>query len=170
MREGLGGPADRAVHGDARRFVADGIRGAFIEDHHDVASKSQLDIDGGFRREAVSVAVQMRLEGDAGLGDLAQPGEAEYLEAAGIREDRAGPRHEFVQAAQLPDSIVTGPEEEVVGVGENDGGSQILPKVTLGEAFDRGLGADRHEYGRRDIAVCGVQDACAGARMRAFRL
>jgi hypothetical protein len=65
----------------------------------------------------VRVAVQVRLEDDAFVGDLAQTGEAEDLVAAGIGEDGAGPGHEAMQAAELADQFVAGAQEEMVGVG-----------------------------------------------------
>ena len=56
----------------------------------------------------MGIAVQMRLKGDARFGDLAQAGEAEDLESAGIRQDGARPRHEAVQAAKLADGSMAG--------------------------------------------------------------
>ena len=109
------------------------------------------------------VAVEMRLEGDAFLGDAAEVGKAENLEASGIGQEGVGPGHEAVEAAELADEFVAGAEEEVVGVSEDDGRFEFFPKVALGEAFDGGLGADGHEGGRGDVAVFGVQDAGAGA-------
>ena len=47
-----------------------------------------------------SRAVDMRAEAHAFFRDLAQLRQRHHLEAAGIGEDRAVPRHEFVQAAQ----------------------------------------------------------------------
>ena len=61
-----------------------------------------------------------------------------------------------------------GPQEEMVGVAEDDAGLEFVPEVALVEAFDRGLRADGHEDGGRDIAMRGVQNAGAGAGLRAF--
>ena len=47
---------------------------------------------------------------DPVVGDLADLGEAEDLEAAGVGEDRPVPAHEAVQAAQLGDQLVAGPQ------------------------------------------------------------
>ena len=104
----------------ARVLVADGILGALVEHHQDVAAEGELDVDGGFGREGVEVAIEVRLEDDAVLGDLAQAAQAEDLEAAGIGEDGVGPGHEAVQSAQFADEFVAGAEEEMVGVGEKD--------------------------------------------------
>ncbi len=89
---------------------------ALVEHHHDVAAESQLDIDGRFGREQVRVAVEMRPEQHAFFGDLAQAVEAEDLESAGIGEDRPRPGHELVQSAELPDGLVPGPQEKMIGV------------------------------------------------------
>ena len=59
-------------------------------------------------------------------------------------------------------------QEQMVGVAEDDAGLEIIPEIALGEAFDGRLGADRHEDGRGDVAVLGVENAGAGARYRAF--
>ena len=61
--------------------------------------------------------------------DLAQLGEAHDLEAAGVREDRAVPAHEAVQAAEPGDALGAGPQHQVVGVGEHDvdaAGAQLV--------------------------------------------
>jgi hypothetical protein len=94
-------PAHRAAHGLIRGFVAGGIFQTFIQRHHDVAPERQLNIHGGFGREQVRVAIQMRAEQDAFFGDFAQIAEAEHLEAARIGEDGARPGHEFVQPPSL---------------------------------------------------------------------
>ncbi len=58
-------PADGAQHALARIFVADGILGAFVEHHQDVAAVGQLHVHGGFGREGVGIAVEVRLKDDA---------------------------------------------------------------------------------------------------------
>ncbi len=137
---------------------------AFVERHHDVAAERELDVHGGFGREQMRVAIQMRAEQHALFGDLAQIAQAEDLEAAGVGEDGARPGHEAVQAAELADQFVAGAQEEMVGVGEDDLGVEIVRcQVALHDAFDRGLRADRHEDGRFDDAVRGVNEAGARA-------
>ena len=168
VRERLLGPADRSLHGNAGVFMADWIFRALVEHHHDVAAERELDVDRGGRREFVGVAVEMRLECDAFVGDLAQTGKAEDLIAAGIGQKRAGPGHEAVKSAELADQFVAGAEKEMVGVAEDDAGLEFVPEIALVQPFDRCLCTDGHEDGRRDVAVFGVQDAGAGACDRAF--
>ena len=52
---------------------------------------ARLDVDGALGRQQVRAAVEVRLEVDALLGDLAARGEAEHLVAAAVGEDRRGP-------------------------------------------------------------------------------
>ena len=83
-------------------------------------------------------------------------GQAVDLEAAAVGEDRAVPAHEAVQAAQLGDQVVAGPQGEMIGVAEDDlraGFASWCGRQTL----DGGLGADRHEHRRFDDAVRRVQ-------------
>ena len=74
----------------------------------------------------------MRLEDDAVVGDLAQPAQAEDLEAAGIGEDGARPGHEAVQPAHAADQLVAGPQIEMIGVGQQDADAEILAQIALG--------------------------------------
>ena len=64
------------------------------------ASSKVLDLDRPLGRQLVARAVDVGLEGDALLGDLPEFGQRHDLEAAGVGQDRPGPVHEAVQAAQ----------------------------------------------------------------------
>ena len=130
---------------------------ALVEHHHDVAAQRQLDVDGRLRREHVAVAVEMRLEHHALFGDLAQPAQAEDLEAAGIGEDRPRPVHELVQPAEPPDRLVPRPQIQMIGVAENDLGVEIVDQIPRQQALDGGLRPDRHEHRRLDVAMRRVQ-------------
>ncbi len=107
--------------------MAGGIFQALIERHHDVAAERELDIDRGFGREQVRVAIQVRAEQHAVFGDLAQVAQAEDLESAGIGQDGARPRHEFVQPAEFADQLVAGAQEQVIGVGQDYLGVEFAP-------------------------------------------
>ena len=123
-----------------------------------------------FGREQVRVAVQMRAKQHAFLGDFAKVAEAEDLEAAGIGQDRARPRHELVQTAQFADQLVSGAQEQMIGIGQDDFGVEFAFQIALRNAFDRGLRAHRHEDRRLDDAVSGVQQPGARARVGALGL
>ena len=95
------GPAQGQAHGLLGHFVRAWQLHAFVELHLDVGAEQALDLDRALRRHHVGRAVDMRLEGHAGLVDLPQGCQRHHLEAAGIRQDRIGPVHELVQAAEL---------------------------------------------------------------------
>ncbi len=143
--------------------MADGVFGAFIERHEDVAAEGKLGIHGGFGGEGVEIAIEVRLEDDALIGDLAQAGEAEDLKSAGIGEDGVGPGHEAVEAAHLADEIGPGADIKMIGIGEQDFDAEVVREVALVEAFDRGLGTDGHENRGLDGAVGSVENARASA-------
>jgi len=116
----------------------------------------------------VQIAIEVRLEEHPVLGDLAKAAQAEGLKAPRIGEDGVGPGHETVQSSHLADELVAGAEVEVVGVGQEDFDAEIFGEIAVGEAFDSGLRADEHEDRGFDGAVRGVQEAGAGARVRAL--
>ena len=90
---------------------------AHIEGHDDVRAYPLLGLDGGFGGEFVERAVNVGLEEDAVVVNLAEVFEAEALEASAVGEDGAVPAHEGVKAAELFQQVGSGAEEEVVGVG-----------------------------------------------------
>ena len=123
------GPGERAIDGALDLLARGGQRDAFVELHLDVGAEQALDFDGALGRQQVRGAVDVRLEGDALVGDLRELGEAHDLEAAGVGEDRTVPAHEAVQAAEPGDALGTGAQHQVVGVGEHDvdaGGPQLV--------------------------------------------
>ena len=87
-----------------------GIFDAFVENHGDVRAERLLNLDRFFRRKKMLGAVQVRAENHAVIGDLAQIGEAEHLEAARIGENRSRPGHESVQPAKLANPFVAWPQ------------------------------------------------------------
>ncbi|SPF44226.1 conserved hypothetical protein [Candidatus Sulfopaludibacter sp. SbA4] len=116
----------------------------------------------------MQIAIEVRLEDDAVLGDLAKAAEAEDLKAPRIGEDGVGPGHEAVQPSHLADELVAGAQVEMVGVGQQDFHAEVFGEIALGETFDGGLRAYGHEDGGFDGAVGGVQEAGAGTRVGAL--
>ena len=74
-----------------------------------------------------------------------------------------------MQAAELRDQLVARAEVKVVGVAEDDLRAD-LPQLVRVEALHGSLGADGHERGRRDLAVGGAQDPCAGGAVAGLDL
>ncbi len=134
----------------------------------------------------------MAAELHALLPHLADRREREDLKSARIRQDGAVPSHEAVHAAELLEQVDPRPEHQVVGVAEDDLGTERdrrgqiadrrpffscdlrsaicdLPRAELlqlfgREALHRGQGADRHEYRRFDDAMGrGHSTAACGA-------
>jgi hypothetical protein len=66
-----------------------------------------------------------------------------------------------VEASELPDELVTGPEVQVVRVAQEDLGAKRGHLVRV-ERLDRRLRPDGHEDGRLDVAVGGPQQTGAG--------
>lgn len=67
------------------------MRRAFIKEHDDVGAQIALDFHGGLGANEGGCAVEVVLEMDTLLGDLAEFGEGEDLEAAAVGEDRTVP-------------------------------------------------------------------------------
>ena len=107
-------------------------------------------------------AVEVAGEGHAVIVDLAQVGQAEDLEAAGIGQDRSVPGHEPMQPAQARDPLGGRAKVEVVRIPEDHLGTGVA-QVPRGERLDGGLGADRHELRGLDDAVRGLDSPQPGA-------
>ena len=155
------GPKDRAPD----CLADDGLRGvgwrAFVEHHRDVGPQILLDADGPLRGQVEQGPVDVRPEGDAAVGHLADLGQAEHLESAGVGEDGPVPAHELVEPAEFGDQLVAGPQGQVVSVAEKDV-SPDGPDLFGSEALDRSLRADRHEDRGLDGPVGRVESAAAG--------
>ena len=96
------GPADRAREGRLRRVPRRRIRQALVERMQDVDPERVLHLDDELRRQQVlGAAVEVGAEAHPILADGPERGEAPHLVAAGVREDRAVPRHEAVEPAEL---------------------------------------------------------------------
>ena len=122
--------------------------------------KQTLHLHRTLGRELVPRSVDMRLEGHAALGELAQFGEAHHLKAAGIGEDGMGPVHEFVQAAERRDPLGSRRQHQMIGVGEHDVVAK-RPHCIRVHGLDGRGGADRHEGRRADDAARGRDRADA---------
>ncbi len=108
-------------------------------------------------------AIQMRAEAHTFFCHLAQLAQAEYLEAAGIGEQRPVPAHKLVQPAQLPHQLVPRPQIKMVGIAQNDLRAQFLNQVNvLRNGFHRPSRADGHESRRFHITVSGVDAGLTG--------
>jgi hypothetical protein len=103
----------------------------------------------------------VRLEFGPGIGDHASPRQAEDLEAAAIGQQRSRPADEAVQTAAPRDHLVTGSEEQVVGVAQNDLGAERF-EIAMQHGLDAALRTDRHERRRLHHAMRCMELAAAG--------
>ena len=147
------------------RLAGDGLvalpRHHVVELHDHVGAQVPLDLHHALGREHAARAVEVTAELHAVLGDRAQVLEREHLEAARVREDRAVPRHEAVQSAQLAHEIVARAQVQVVGVRED----HLRAEGTQLGGIERLHGRERphrHERRRLDRAVRRAERAGAG--------
>ena len=75
-----------------------------------------------------------------------------------------------MQSSHFADELLSGAEVEVIGVREEDLHAEIFGQCSLGESFDRGLSAYRHEDRCLDGSVVRVEASGAGVGMGALRL
>jgi len=80
----------------------------------------------------------VRLKDDSLIGDLAKASEAEHLESARVRQDRARPIHEPVQPAQLANGFMSRPQKQMIGIAKNDLRVQIVQQIPRKQPFHLG--------------------------------
>ena len=122
--------------------------------------RSMRMTDSGVNRTARSIDVAPEV--DTVLIDGAQRLEREHLESARIRDDGTVPSHEAVQATQVADHLIAGPEMQVIGVGQDHPRADGM-HVGGVERLDGGERGDRHEGGRFDGTVRRHEHPCTGA-------
>src|SRR5687768_9433619 len=96
-------PADTPLTGVARgRFFR--LPGNYVIELHDyIDAEVASDFHYALGREEAARAIDVALKLDTFLADRAERRQREHLEPPGIREDRPGPAHEAVKAAELAD-------------------------------------------------------------------
>jgi hypothetical protein len=67
-----------------------------------------------------------------------------------------------VNPPKLLNRVRPGPQKQVIGVGQQDADAEILVEIARTEAFDCRLRTDRHENGRFDSPMGGMEQP--GAR------
>ncbi len=131
------------------------IRGAFIKDHDDVRTQIMLDLHGFFRGEENLLAVDRVTEVDAFFFDLADIAQAEYLESAGIGQDRAVPVHEIVQITMFAHDVLPRAQPQVEGVSQQDLRAGVFYFFRC-HAFDCAVGTHGHK--RRRFYYTTIED------------
>ena len=159
-RPGARRPAHRTLHGGRRPRLVDRERGTFVERHRHGGVERALRLDARFRGQAKGAPVDMRTEGQPFLVETTQFGERHRLEAPGVGEDRAGPGHEPVEAAEPGDALRAGPQHQVVGVRQHHVGAGRRHRRGR-RRLDRRRGSHGHEGGCLHRPVSGFQAARA---------
>src|SRR6516162_1140291 len=134
---------------------------ALIQRHDNVGSQRQLHLHGPLRREEVGGTVQMRTEVEAVLSHVPEPLQAHDLESTAVRQDDVRPAHEAVQSTELANSLVNGPQIQMVSVGKQEVDAQLF-QLLLRHSLNRARRAHGHEGRGFDNPVRGVKEAGAG--------
>ena len=158
-------PGQGPLHRLAGLLLPDPGRGADIQGHQHVAAQELLEGHHLLGGEAAGGPVQVRAELRPLLRDPPQGGQGKDLVAPGIRKDVALPTHEGVQAAGAADHLGSGPQVQVIGVGQDDLHAQLFQPLRV-DGLDRGVGAHGHEYRGLHPAVGKVQEAGPGGAVR----
>ena len=143
------GPAHGEAHRGRRLVDRRGIGRAFVECHRDVGIEQMLDLDRALGCQRVLGTVEMRLERDAVLVELAQLRQREHLIATRIRQDRFPPVHQRMQAAQPRHALGARAQHQVIGIAQQDLGARRGDGFRLHGLHRRGR-AHRHEGRRLD--------------------
>ncbi len=171
-------PPMRALHRSQRVVAVNVERRALVERQRDVRAKRRLHLHRRLGTHEPLGAVGVGVEGHALLLDRQDAAvrraaaaldlvghgavaHAENLKAARVGDDRPVPAHEPVQAAECCDLLVAGRDEQVERVAQHH---LVAEAGNLGrvQAANGGVGGQRHERGRLDLAVRQAQDARAG--------
>ena len=152
------GPANRSINGSAEVFGRAVMRRAIVEDHGDVRAEQALNFHRFLRADKEERAVKMGAEFDALRFDFANLCQAEDLETAAVGENWPGPVDELMQTARSLNDVQAGPDEEMIGIAENDLRAHLAQFAWI-KGLDAALRADRHEHGRIDDAAAGHEAA-----------
>ena len=151
-------PARRAFGRTLGIIEISRIRNAFVKRHGDICAKSLLHLRRNLRRKELSAAVDVRAEHNAFLGNLAHSAQAEHLEAAAVRQHTALVVHKFMQTTSLAYKLMTGTQEQMVGVGQNHLTAHVVQLLRRQRLY-RCLRTYRHEHRRLEGAVRRMQTA-----------
>ena len=123
-----------------------GIFDALVKGHADIAAQIGLNLHTFFRSHENLPSINVGGKVHAFFLDFPQGGQAEHLESAGVRQNRAVPGHKLMQAAHLMHHLVGGAQMQVVGVGQLHLAADVLQILGTESAFDGPLGAYVHKY------------------------
>ena len=102
------------------------IRDTFVKSHDDICTQSFLHVSSDFRIEVFFATVNVGAEHYAIFGNFAHCTQAEYLEAATIGKHTTVVVHELMQTASFLYQFVTGTQEQVVSICQNNLATHIV--------------------------------------------
>ena len=136
----------------------------FVESHHDVGTDNTFSVHYILRSEDVLRPVDVASELTSFLCQLANAGQREYLEAAGISQNRAFPAIEPVQSACCPKHVKPRTQIKMISVSKDYLSLYLVTKLREMYSLDSSLSAYRHEDWGADLAVVGRYQSCACVR------
>lgn len=141
-----------------------------IERHHDIAADRFLRLDAQFWAEQNRLPIEITLENRAFLAHRARMRQRENLKPAGVRQDRAFPTHETMNAAGSAKYFGTGTQQQMVRIREENLGPGVLERLRE-LRLHGGLRAHRHEERRLHFVVQSAKSrgASAGASRRSVQ-
>ena len=118
----------------------------FVKSHGNGGCKIGLDLHTFLRTHKDFMSVNMRLEVNALLLDLAKLGKGKHLESAGICQDRFVPYHKLVKPAKLFYHFIARAHMKMIGIGKLYLSPNLM-KIHGGHcAFDCTDGSYIHKY------------------------
>src|ERR1051325_1448142 len=104
-------PDPRSLHRSVRFDMIGWVCEAVIKNHHDVGAERRLYIDRFFWTQEMAAAIEMRLEPDTVVINVAERTQAEHLIPAAVRQDGPVPSHEAVQSTEARHRLMAGAQE-----------------------------------------------------------
>jgi hypothetical protein len=149
-------------------------RGTLVERHHDISSEGILHRHDRLRRKEMFRTITMGTKVDSifrnryqflwaipiSLFDLCS--ERKYLKSSWISQNRYIIGHKCMQSSEFPHRLVSGREIEVIGIREDDLGSDRTDHLSRHPLHCR-LCPDRHEGGSMDYPMCRMDDSGSGS-------
>ena len=158
-------PADGSFHSLFQLRVLAGEWRTLIEAHYYIGAEPILNLGCDLGVEIYLCTIYVAGEFDAVIINPSKATQRKDLIASAVGQKGAVPGHKFVQAAERLDCIDSGPQQQMVSIGQNDTGAGLFELLWGNSLYHTG-GAHRAESRRLDLSVGGRQQtlpSCAAA-------
>ncbi len=132
-------------HGPFHIIFRTRIRSALIKGHDDIGPDASLHIHSTFRGKEVLRTIDMGTKSNPFLPKLPFSGQRINLISPAVRQDRPLPSHEAMQSPRILEDLHTRPQEEMIGIAEDDRGLGILFQIPLVDRLNSPSSANGHE-------------------------